>query len=158
MRSYLGGTGAEGAEGERMLRGEVHDPTSNRMGGVAGHAGLFSTAADITKFADCMLRFGSPIFRPETVALFTLRQLGPAGTTRALGWDTPAYPSQSGKHFSEHSFGHLGFTGCSLWCDVDRQLAVTLLTNRTWPDRKNQDIKKVRPAIHDAVFEAFQLK
>jgi CubicO group peptidase (beta-lactamase class C family) len=103
-----------------------------------------------------MLRRGSPILRAETVELFTRRQTDPPGTSRALGWDTPSSPSQSGKYFGPKSFGHLGYTGTSLWIDPDLQLSVTLLTNRTWPDCSNQAIKQVRPKFHDAVVEALR--
>jgi CubicO group peptidase (beta-lactamase class C family) len=85
-----------------------------------------------------------------------MRQAEPAGTSRALGWDTPSGPSQSGRYFSASSFGHLGYTGTSLWCDPERQCAVVLLTNRTWPDRRTQEIKRVRPLVHDAVLEAIE--
>jgi CubicO group peptidase (beta-lactamase class C family) len=138
----------------RIIQGEVQDENASVLGGVAGHAGLFSTAEDLALFAHTMLNGGYPILRPETVALFSRRESAPEGTSRALGWDTPSSPSQSGKYFSPHSFGHLGYTGTSLWIDQERQLSVTLLTNRTWPDCQNQAIKKVRPAIHDAVMEA----
>ena len=94
--------------------------------------------------------------RPETLALFTRRETAPAGTSRALGWDTPSSPSQSGKYFSARSFGHLGYTGTSLWIDPARQLSITLLTNRTWPDCSNKAIKDVRPAFHDAIVEALE--
>jgi CubicO group peptidase (beta-lactamase class C family) len=120
---------------------------------VAGHAGLFSTAEDLARFAHGMLGGGGPILRPETVELFTRRESVPASTSRALGWDTPSTPSQSGKYFSPHSFGHLGYTGTSLWIDAERQISITLLTNRTWPDCTNQDIKQVRPKFHDAVMK-----
>jgi CubicO group peptidase (beta-lactamase class C family) len=103
-----------------------------------------------------MLEGGRPILRPETLALFTRREPEPEGTSRALGWDTPSSPSQSGKHFSAAAFGHLGYTGTSLWIDPVRQLSVTLLTNRTWPDCANQAIKEVRPTFHDAVIEAVE--
>jgi len=93
--------------------------------------------------------------RDETMQLFTARQTEPEGTTRALGWDTPSRPeSSSGKHFGERAFGHLGYAGTSLWIDPERDLAVVLLTNRTWPDRASQLIQQVRPAFHDAVVEA----
>ena len=75
-------------------------------------------------------------------------------SSRALGWDTPSRPSQSGRYFSARSFGHLGYTGTSLWIDPERELAVVLLTNRTWPDKSSQAIKEVRPRFHDAVVEA----
>src|SRR5438477_11214870 len=100
-----------------------------------------------------MLHQGQPLILPATLSLFTRLETTPAGTSRALGWDTPSPPSQSGKYFSPHSYGHLGYTGTSLWCDPERQLSVTLLTNRTWPDRSTQQIKQVRPAFHDAVVE-----
>ena len=137
----------------RIIQGEVQDENASVLGGVAGHAGVFSTAGDVAVFAHAMLNGGRPILRPDTVELFTRREATPAGTSRALGWDTPSAPSQSGKHFSPRSFGHLGYTGTSLWIDPDRELSITLLTNRTWPDCKNQAIKQVRPAFHDAVVE-----
>jgi CubicO group peptidase (beta-lactamase class C family) len=138
----------------RVIQGEVQDENAYVLGGVAGHAGLFSTAEDLAKFAHAMLQGGAPILRPETVALFTRRQSAPEGTSRALGWDTPSSPSQSGKYFGPNSYGHLGYTGTSLWIDPDRQLSITLLTNRTWPDCSNQAIKQVRPKFHDAMIEA----
>lgn len=138
----------------RVIQGEVNDENALVMGGVAAHAGLFATAIDVARFAECMLRGGSPILRPATIELFTRREPTPVGTSRALGWDTPSPPSSSGTHFSSRSFGHLGYTGTSLWIDPDRQLSVTLLTNRTWPDRSSQAIKQIRPLVHDAVIEA----
>jgi serine-type D-Ala-D-Ala carboxypeptidase len=141
---------------ERIIQGEVQDENASVMEGVAGHAGLFATAEDLAIFAHTMLQGGRPIVRPETLALFTRHESSPAGTTRALGWDTSSAPSQSGKYFSAHSFGHLGYTGTSLWIDPQRQLSVTLLTNRTWPDCKNEAIKQIRPAFHDAVVEALE--
>jgi CubicO group peptidase (beta-lactamase class C family) len=138
----------------RIIHGEVQDENACVLGGVAGHAGLFSTPEDVAKFAHAVLRGGIPILRPDTVSTFTRRASNPAGTTRALGWDTPSKPSQSGKYFGPNSYGHLGYTGTSLWIDPDRQLSITLLTNRTWPDCSNQAIKQVRPEFHDAIIEA----
>jgi serine-type D-Ala-D-Ala carboxypeptidase len=138
----------------RIIQGEVQDENAFVLGGVAPHAGLFSTAEDLARFAQAMLEGGSPIIRPEAVALYTRCESAPSGTTRALGWDTPSNPSQSGKYFGPGSYGHLGYTGTSLWIDPERQLSVTLLTNRTWPDCSNQAIKQVRPKFHDAVSEA----
>jgi serine-type D-Ala-D-Ala carboxypeptidase len=138
----------------RIIQGEVQDENASVLGGVAAQAGLFSTAEDLAIFAHAMLNGGHPILRRETVNLFSRREAAPEGTSRALGWDTPSTPSQSGKYFSARSFGHLGYTGTSLWIDVERQLSVTLLTNRTWPDCANHEIKRVRPAFHDAVVEA----
>jgi len=139
---------------KRIIQGEVQDENASVMGGVAGHAGVFSSAADVATFAHAMLSGGSPIVRPETLAVFTRRENSPAGTLRALGWDTPSAPSQSGKYYSLASFGHLGYTGTSLWIDPERKLSVTLLTNRTWPDCSNQAIREIRPRFHDAVLEA----
>ncbi|MGA7906648.1 MAG: serine hydrolase domain-containing protein, partial [Candidatus Sulfotelmatobacter sp.] len=162
----------------RIIQGEVQDENAFALGGVAGHAGLFSTAEDIARFAHAMLLCGAdtpvretqasqptpgspnpllpgqPLLRPETVALFTCRESTPSGTSRALGWDTPSAPSQSGKYFTPGSFGHLGFTGTSLWIDPARQLSITLLTNRTWPDCSNRAIRTVWPQFHDAIVEA----
>jgi serine-type D-Ala-D-Ala carboxypeptidase len=154
----------------RIIQGEVQDENASVMGGVAGHAGVFSTASDCALFARSMLpqsaakrKSSQPedelpatptILRPETIALFTERQSSPEGTSRALGWDTPSPPSQSGHHFSQHAYGHLGYTGTSLWIDPERDLTITLLTNRTWPDCANQAIKQIRPRFYDAVVEA----
>jgi serine-type D-Ala-D-Ala carboxypeptidase len=138
----------------RIMQGEVQDENASVLGGVAAHAGVFSTAKDLAIFVHAMLQGGPPILRPETVRLFTARESSPSGTSRALGWDTPSTPSQSGRYFSAHSFGHLGYTGTSLWIDQNRQFSVVLLTNRTWPDCSNQAIKQVRPQFHNAIAEA----
>jgi CubicO group peptidase (beta-lactamase class C family) len=139
---------------QRIIQGEVQDENASILGGVAGHSGLFSTAEDLSRLAHAMLDQGRPILRPETVALFTRRESEPPGTSRALGWDTPSAPSQSGKYFGPRSYGHLGYTGTSLWIDPERQFSITLLTNRTWPDCANQAIRQVRPKVHDAIVEA----
>jgi len=138
----------------RIIQGEVQDENASALGGVAAHAGLFANAADLAAFAQAILDRSGPFTRPETVAVFTGRQTSPPGTTRALGWDTPSGLSQSGSYFSSSSFGHLGYTGTSLWIDAERRISVTLLTNRTWPDRSSQAIREVRRAFHDQVFEA----
>jgi CubicO group peptidase (beta-lactamase class C family) len=140
----------------RIIQGEVQDENASILGGVAGHAGLFSTAEDLARFAHFLLQGANPILRPETLSLFTRRESLPPATTRTLGWDTPSSPSQSGKYFGPAAFGHLGYTGTSLWIDPDRQLSITLLTNRTWPDCSNQAIKQIRPRFHDAVVEALR--
>jgi CubicO group peptidase (beta-lactamase class C family) len=139
---------------KKIIQGDVQDENASVLGGVAGHAGLFSTAGDLTRFSHAILRADCPILRCETIALFTRREAAPAGTSRALGWDTPSAPSQSGKYFGPKSFGHLGYTGTSLWIDPERELSIVLLTNRTWPDCANQAIKQVRPTVQDAVVEA----
>jgi len=141
----------------RLIQGEVQDENASVLGGVAGHAGVFSTAADLARFAHAILNAGRTVLRnTETIALFTRRESVPPGTSRALGWDTPSAPSQSGNYFGPTSFGHLGYTGTSLWVDPDRQLSITLLTNRTWRDCSNQAIKQVRPRFQDAVIEALE--
>lgn len=144
----------------RMIQGEVQDESAWVLGGVAGHSGLFSTVDDLLKFSGAVLegvaqsKPTTKLFAQDVLNRFTERQ-EPAGSDRALGWDTPSPDASSaGKHFSIRSIGHLGFSGCSLWIDLDAALAVVLLTNRTWPDRKNQLIREVRPAFHDAVREA----
>ena len=141
----------------RIIQGEVQDENAGVLGGIAGHAGLFATADDTAIFAHALLNGGRPILRPDTIEFFTRRETAPAGTSRTLGWDTPSSPSQSGKYFGPRSYGHLGYTGTSLWIDPDRQLSITLLTNRTWPDCRNQAIKQVRPVFHNAVIEALKL-
>ena len=143
---------------KRIIQGEVYDENASVMGGVSPQAGVFSTASDTALFAEAMLSGGTPVVHPETLAVFTRREISPAGTSRALGWDTPSKPSQSGKYLSQASFGHLGYTGTSLWIDPERQLSVTLLTNRTWPDGSNRAIKEVRPRFHDAVCEALGIR
>ncbi len=154
MRGKIPPTADDRTFRNRIIQGEVQDENAFVLGGVAPHAGLFSTAEDLARFAHAMLQGGTPIVRPETVALFTRRESAPSGTSRALGWDTPSNPSQSGKYLSQHSYGHLGYTGTSLWIDPERQLSITLLTNRTWPDCSNQSIKQVRPRFHDAIIES----
>ncbi len=144
----------------RIIQGEVQDENCFVLGGAAGHAGLFGNTADILRFAQVMLRrpisefSPQPLFHEETFRLFTTRQDKPEGTTRALGWDTPSNPSSSGKYFSPRSFGHLGYSGTSLWIDPDRDLAVVLLTNRTWPDRSSKAIQSVRPEFYNAIVES----
>ena len=139
---------------QRIIQGEVQDENAFVLGGVAPHAGVFSTAQDLAKFAHALLEESRSIVRSETIARFTRRESLPVGTSRALGWDTPSASSQSGQYFSARSYGHLGYTGTSLWIDPIRQLSITFLSNRTWPDCSNDTIKQVRPKFHDAVFEA----
>jgi CubicO group peptidase (beta-lactamase class C family) len=146
----------------RRIQGEVQDENAWLLNGDAGHAGLFSNVPDLLRFAGAILNsrlekvpgeMKGNLFYPGTVELFAKRQ-GPEGSSRALGWDTPSLNSSSGRHFSAHSIGHLGYSGCSLWIDLDAGVAVVLLTNRTWPDRQSQLIRETRPAFHDAVRDA----
>lgn len=137
----------------RVIQGEVQDENCFVLGGVSGHAGLFSNALDPLLYAQCLFE-DEHIFRREVVDLFTTRAEMPPNSSRALGWDTPSQPSSSGRFFSRHSAGHLGYAGTSLWIDFERKLAVVLLTNRTWPRRQSQAIRVVRPAFHDAVIHS----
>ena len=145
----------------RVIQGEVQDENCSVLGGVAGHAGLFANVEDLLRFAQCILAQGrtpdgKTLFQPSTVEQFATRQGMPDGKSRALGWDVPTEGSSSGRYFGLRSIGHLGYSGCSLWIDPDQDLAVVLLTNRTWPDRANNAIRQVRPAFHDAVVESLR--
>jgi len=141
----------------RLVQGEVHDENAFAIGGVSGHAGLFSTAPDLAAFCQMLLNGGvyahHRILRRSTIAQFTTPQQLSSGT-RTLGWAVPTEGGSSGHYFSVHSFGHTGFTGTSIWIDPDRQLLVVLLTNRVHPTRENQKIAQLRPAFHDAVMQA----
>jgi beta-glucosidase-like glycosyl hydrolase/CubicO group peptidase (beta-lactamase class C family) len=145
---------------KRLLQGEVHDENAWALGGVSGHAGLFSTAGDTAIFAQMILNGGiyahHRILTRALIQEFTARQaIGDAA--RTLGWDAVTQPSSSGHYFSLDSFGHTGFTGTSLWIDPDRDLFVILLTNRVNPTRANEQIRQLRPAVHDAVMRALGL-
>jgi serine-type D-Ala-D-Ala carboxypeptidase len=139
----------------RIIQGEVQDENAFVLQGAAGHAGLFSNVPDLIRFAGAILSAGEPdsLFTPATITHFSHRQ-PPDGSSRALGWDTPSENSSSGSHFSPRTVGHLGYSGCSLWIDLEARIAVVLLTNRTWPDRKSDLIKSVRPAFHNAIRES----
>jgi beta-N-acetylhexosaminidase len=144
----------------RLVEGEVHDENAFVIGGVSGHAGVFSTAPDLAAFCQMILNGGiyahQRILRQSTIAQFTTPQQL-SGGTRTLGWAVPTEGGSSGHYFSAHSFGHTGFTGTSIWIDPDRQLFVVLLTNRVHPTRENTKIAEVRPALHDAVMQALGL-
>jgi serine-type D-Ala-D-Ala carboxypeptidase len=152
----------------RIIQGEVHDENCAVLGGVSGHAGLFSNALDVLRYASCITSNGGKLsnqtasqgtrlFTPATIQLFASRPSPPTDSSYALGWDTPSGESSSGRHFGRHSIGHLGYTGTSLWIDLERGLAITLLTNRTWPDRSTQAIRAVRPVFHDAIVDALAI-
>jgi CubicO group peptidase (beta-lactamase class C family) len=139
----------------RIVCGEVHDENAYAMGGVAGHAGLFSTLDDLHKFMCALYRCykGSDSFIPKPIVhQFFSRQNLPEYSTRALGWDTPSdKDSSSGTLLSKKSVGHTGFTGTSLWFDPQRKLHIILLANRVHPSRNNQRFLKMRSQIHDTV-------
>ena len=140
----------------RVLKGEVHDENAFAMGGVAGHAGLFGTAGAVlavsSLWLDSYLGRGSVIL-PELVRQFATKQDRTPSSSWALGWDTPSLPSSSGTRLSRLAFGHLGYTGTSLWVDPMRELEVVLLSNRVHPTRENDKIQEFRPAIHDLIYE-----
>lgn len=142
----------------RVVWGEVHDPNACAMGGVAGHAGLFGTADDLLRFACILLdvhQGRSDALPRELLRSFLTRQRLPESSDWALGWDTPTKgASSSGQYFSDHSVGHLGFTGTSLWIDLEREAVVVLVTNRIHPIAKRSQFK-LRPLLHDLVMEAF---
>ena len=155
----------------RLLQGEVHDENTWALGGAAGHAGLFGTAAGVGDVARTVLRgllsgstapeaqsrkpeAGSWKLEADTWLRFARKSTVP-GSSRALGWDTMLPTSSCGTRMSARAIGHTGFTGTSLWIDPDQDLYVVLLTNRVHPARDNNQIQSVRRAVHDAaVFAA----
>jgi beta-N-acetylhexosaminidase len=149
-------TEVDSAFRRRHLRGEVHDENAFAIGGVAGHAGLFSSARDLAIFAQLMLNRGFFEGRryvdPATIDLFTRRQT--EASTRALGWETPAGTTSAGSYFSAASYGHTGFTGTSMWIDPEKELFVILLANRVNPTRDNQRHIPLRRDVADAVQRA----
>jgi len=140
---------------KRLLCAEVHDSNAYAMGGVAGHAGLFSTVDDLNQLVSCLLACyrGEHMLLPSAlVREFWTRDGNVPGSTWALGWDTPS-PQQSsaGELFSPRSVGHLGFTGTSLWIDLEQQVHVIVLSNRVHPRRDNESIQAFRPVLHNAI-------
>ncbi|HSH75107.1 MAG TPA: serine hydrolase domain-containing protein, partial [Longimicrobiales bacterium] len=154
-----------------LVWGRVHDENADAMGGVAGHAGLFGTALDLSVFARMMLNGGvapacippgdggepCPVLRTEARTLLDEGVLGDFTarfddtSSRALGWDTPGERSSGGDYLTSRAFGHTGFTGTSIWLDPELDLWVVLLTNRVHPTRANQKHVAFRRAVHDAV-------
>ena len=139
---------------KKILEGQVHDENADVIGGVAGHAGLFGTAANIYRLLIELLSIyrgqrKSALFHRDLLHRFFKRL---PGTDKALGFDTPsATGSSCGRGFSQNSVGHLGFTGTSFWMDLEQSVIVILLTNRVHPSRENESIKKFRPVLHDTV-------
>jgi serine-type D-Ala-D-Ala carboxypeptidase len=141
---------------KRVLAGEVEDENAYALGGVSGNAGLFSTATELHRFLEVLLRADSgdaSVLPPELVKTFITRNTVVPKSSWALGWDTPSAPSASGQFFSQNSFGHLGYSGTSIWVERDKKLIVILLTNRVHPTRKNNKIQKFRPEIHDLIYK-----
>ncbi|MFL5573835.1 MAG: serine hydrolase domain-containing protein [Gemmatimonadaceae bacterium] len=153
LRSRIAPTQVDDARGG-LLWGTVHDENAWALGGVAGHAGLFSTAKDLALFSMMILNGGEGvngvrIVKPATIARWTARQ--GKESTRALGWDSPEGGSSAGQFFSPWSFGHTGFTGTSIWIDPEKDLFVVVLTNRVNPTRNNTRHVQLRRDVADAV-------
>ncbi len=143
---------------ERVIHGQVHDQNAYALGGVAGHAGLFSTAGDIHRFTLELVNSyrGKSGWIPKSTVHEFLRTMEekPLSETFVLGWNIPSRKSSaSGGHFSANSIGHLGYTGCSIWIDLDGDFWVILLTNRIHPSTMNEKIKAFRPMIHDLIYD-----
>jgi len=134
----------------------VHDDNAYAMGGVAGHAGLFSSARDVHAFLLRMNRcyYGNDDFLPRELVQEFFRKNDSSNAKFVLGWDTPSpEASASGHLFSSHSVGHLGYTGCSIWWDLEKNCHIILLSNRVHPSRQNDKIKEFRPVIHDEIMK-----
>ena len=159
-RSRIAPTEVDTEFRKRLIHGEVHDENAWVMGKVAPHAGLFSTARDLATFCQFLLNGGMydhrRLLRRSTVQSFTKKQKIPR-STRAIGWDTPSKRSSGGRYLSRRAFGHTGFTGASIWIDPAKDLFVVLLTNRVHPTRENNQIRQLRPAVHDAVIRALRI-
>ena len=147
---------------KRVVHGEVHDENAAAMGGVAGHAGMFSTGPDLAIFCQMLLNGGiyahRRILRRQTVAQF-ISAAPLAKNKRTLGWNMPTEPSSSGRYFSKQSAGHTGFTGTSIWIDPHKELFVVLLTNanRTHPNPDDDEIRHVQPLVHNKIVECLGL-
>jgi CubicO group peptidase (beta-lactamase class C family) len=156
LRPRIAPTQVDDARGG-LLWGTVHDENAWAMGGVAGHAGLFSTAKDLALFSMMILNGGEGVngvrvVKPPTIARWTARQ--GKESTRTLGWDSPEGGSSAGQFFSPWSFGHTGFTGTSIWIDPEKDLFVVVLTNRVNPTRNNTRHVQLRRDVADAVQQA----
>lgn len=154
LRPRIAATEVDSARGH--IWGSVHDPNAYALDGVAGHAGLFSSARDMAIFAQMLLNGGTyggvRILKPQTVARWTAPEF--PRSSRALGWDTPSNNSSAGRYFSPRSFGHTGYTGTSIWVDPERGLFVIILTNRVNPTSANNKHVALRRAVADAVQSA----
>ena len=144
---------------DRLLKGEVHDENAFILGGVSGHAGLFSNASDIGKMSKFFLNEGiyngRRYLKKNLINTFTSKQKNPVKSDRALGWDTPSRngKSSAGDYFSKTSYGHLGFTGTSLWIDPEKNIIIVFLSNRVYPTRNKKGIYKVRRELHNSIMK-----
>lgn len=163
LLSRIAPTEIGGSMDRGLIHGEVHDENAFFLGGVSAHAGLFSTAEDLAKFSQMLLNGGiyknKRFYSPETIKYWTTAQNIPPGSNRALGWDTPsAKGSSAGDYFSTGSFGHLGFTGTSIWIDPNRKTAIVLLTNRVYPSREKKGIYGARREFYNKAMKALLQK
>ena len=141
---------------QRLLVGEVDDDNAWALGGTAGHAGLFGVVGSVGECARHLMQVlegRTGAFTQATAETFVARRTEIPGSSRALGWDTMLTTSSCGTRMSPRAFGHVGFTGTSLWIDPNRSIYVALLTNRVHPTPDNDAIARVRPALHDAIFD-----
>ena len=148
---------------KRIIQGEVHDENAWALGGYSGHAGLFGAAEEVYVVVNLLrehyLGKREDYLKPETVRAFFTRQDIVKESDWCLGWDSPSEENSSaGRYFSRNSVGHTGFTGTSVWMDLDKDVVVILLTNRIHPTRSNEKIKVFRPKLHDLVMEELGLE
>jgi CubicO group peptidase (beta-lactamase class C family) len=142
---------------ERLVHGEVHDENTYFIGGVSSHAGLFSTAENLANYGQMLINngtwLGKRMFKESIIREFTSHQNLPEDSDYALGWDTPSQngKSSAGDYFSNSSFGHLGFTGTSIWIDPVEEIIIILFTNRVHPTRERGGIFGIRRVFHNAV-------
>jgi CubicO group peptidase (beta-lactamase class C family) len=151
-------TGEDGVWTLQRSRPLVNDQNAALLGGISGHAGLFTTTGDLTKMVHMLMNGGKLDGKRYIAASTVKRFLKQTDAPRALGWDlvTPGGKSSAGYRFSANSWGHLGFTGTSIWVDPEKDLAVILLSNRVWPTPENIKIRKFRPVLHDTVVECVE--
>ena len=145
----------------RLLKGEVHDENAYILDGVSGHAGLFSNATDIGIFSKFFLNegvlLGRRYLKKDLVRTFTSKKKNPVKSDRALGWDTPSKTgSSAGDYFSNNSYGHLGYTGTSIWIDPDEDIVIVFLTNRVHPTRYKKGIYSVRRNLHNSIMTSIR--
>jgi len=143
---------------KEIMQGHVHDENAYALGGYSGHAGLFGTAQDIFTLTTALINiyhgYSAGLLKSKTVRTFLSRQEIVPGSTWALGWDTPSRNnSTSGNCFSSNSIGHTGFTGTSIWIDLEKNITVIFLTNRIHPSRSNEKIKEFRPELHNLIMQ-----
>lgn len=143
----------------QLVKGFVHDENAYLMGGVSGHAGIFSNIYDLAKYSQTMINLGiyngSRVFSKYSIRKMVTKQNLPFGSDYALGWDTPSFKgSSAGDYFSNGSYGHLGFTGTSMWIDPNNKITIILLTNRTYPTRDKKGMYKLRRDFHNEIMKS----